>query len=208
MALSCSNILNRKHCSSSTFFYLIYSIILSLSHFFSLKTHNPSLIALHTKTSYLILAAFVCFNNSSVWKREERTSYSIQATSWSWFYTEEKLCQLFCSWCFLCCSYDLQLSLSTTWHWANHNNSKCLSKIFIPHLWTHGSVKIIRVMLSCIYYFSLINLINTEFCLTFYLWPLKITSSFYPFVVSVSFCHFEEFCSISKLCHLIKHLLF
>lgn len=186
-------------------FYLIYSIILSLSHFFSLKTHNPSLIALHTKTLYLILAAFVCLNNFSLWKREDRTSYSIQDTSWSWFYIEEKLCQLFCYWCVLCCSYDLQLSLSTTWHSANHNNSECLSKIFIPHLWTHGCVKIIRIMLSCIYFFSFIS---TEFCLPFYVWPLKITSSVHPFVVSVSFCHFEEFCGISKLCHLVKLLLF
>lgn len=157
------------------------------------------------KTLYLILAAFVCLNNFSVWKREDRTSYSIQDTSWSWFYIEEKLCQIFCYWCFLCCSYDLQLSLSTTWHSANHNNSECLSKIFIPHSWTHGCVKIIRIMLSCIYYFSLIS---TEFCLPFYVWPLKITSSVHPFVVSVSFCHFEEFCSISKLCHLVKLLLF
>lgn len=88
---------------------------------------------------------------------------------------------------------------------ANHNNSKCLSKIFIPHLWTQSSVKIIRIMLSCIYYFSLIS---TEFCLPFHLWLLKITSSVHSFVVSLRFCHFEEFCSISKLCHLVKLLLF
>lgn len=60
-------------------------------------------------------------------------------------------------------------------------------------------------MLSCIYCFSIIS---TEFCLPFYLWPLKTTSSVHPFVVSVRFCHFEEFCNISKLCHLVKLLIF
>lgn len=60
-------------------------------------------------------------------------------------------------------------------------------------------------MLCCIYYFSLIS---TNFFLLFYPWPLKITSSVHPFVVNVSFCHFEQFCSISKLFHLVKLLLF
>lgn len=185
-------------------YYFMYSVILSLSHFFSSpKTHNPSLIAFHTKTSsYVIFAALVCFNSFSVGKRRDRTSNHIRGTRWSWLYREEKWCPLLCSWCFFCCSYDPQLSLNT-FERANHNNTKCLSKI--PHLWTHGSVKVVRIMLSCIYYFSFIS---TEFCLTFYLQPLKITRSVYPFVVSVSYCQLEESSSISKLSHLIKHLLF
>lgn len=198
-----SNMVVHPLCSIYNF---IYSIISSLRlFFFSPRTLNPGLIALHIKTSsYLNFDALVCLNNFSIGKREDRTSYRIQVMKWSWLYTEEKLHLLFCSGCFLCCSYDLQLSLRT-FQKANHSNYKCLFKTPIPHLWTHGSVKIVRIMLFCIYYFLFIS---TKFCLPFYLQPLKITRSVYTFVVSVSFCLLEGLYSTRKLRHLIKHLLF
>jgi len=117
LALSSSNIVNSKHGSSSALryllFYILYNNFVPQSFFFSPETHNPRLIALHTKNSpYLIIAAFVCFNNFFLLEKwGARTSYSIQDTRWSWLYTEEKQCVLFCSWCFFCCCYDLQLSL-------------------------------------------------------------------------------------------------